>query len=48
MQAYKILYPDKAQSAIFSPEVIGKKSKEKKNLDAIEIDKIQRKEGKSL
>ena len=48
MQAYKALHPDKAQGAIFGPEAIGEKSKEKKDLDAMEIDKIQRKEGKSL
>jgi len=48
MQAYKALYPDKAQGAIFGPEAIGEKSKEKKDLDAMEINEIQRKEGKSL
>jgi len=48
MQAYKALYLDKTQGAIFGPEAIGEKSKEKKDLDAMEIDKIQRKEGKSL
>jgi len=47
MQAYKALYLDKAQGAIFGPETIGEKSGEKKNLDVIEIDEIQRKEGKS-
>jgi len=48
MQAYKALHPDKTQGAIFGPEAIEEKSREKKNLDAMEIDKIQRKEGKSL
>ena len=48
MQAYKALYLDKAQSAIFGPEAIGEKSGEKKDLNAMEIDEIQRKEGKSL
>jgi len=48
MQAYKALHPDKTQGAIFGPEAIEEKSGEKKNLDAMEIDKIQRKEGKSL
>jgi len=48
MQVYKALYPDKAQDTIFGLETIGEKSREKKDLDAMEIDKIQRKEGKSL
>jgi len=48
MQAYKALYLDKAQGTIFGPETIGEKSKGKKNPDAMEIDEIQRKEGKSL
>jgi len=48
MQAYKALYLDKAQGAIFGPEAIGEKSREKKNPDAMEIDEIQKKEGKSL
>ena len=48
MQAYKALYLDKAQGTIFGPETIGEKSKGKKDPDAIEIDEIQRKEGKSL
>ena len=48
MQAYKALHLDKAQSTIFGPEAIGEKSRGKKDPDAMEIDKIQRKEGKSL
>jgi len=38
----------KAQDTIFGPEAIGEKSRGKKDLDAMEIDEIQRKEGKSL
>jgi len=48
MQAYKALYLDKAQGAIFGPEVNGEKNGRKKDLDTIEIDKIQKKEGKNL
>ena len=48
MQAYKVLYPDKAQDAIFSLEAIEEKSRGKKDPDTIEIDEIQRKEEKSL
>jgi len=48
MQAYKTLYLDKAQGAIFGPEAIGEKSRKKKDPDAMEIDEIQRKEEKSL
>jgi len=48
IQAYKALYPDKVQGAIFGPEAIGEKSGEKKDPDTMEIDEIQRKEGKSL
>jgi len=48
MQAYKALYPDKAQGAIFGPEANGEKSGEKKDLDTMEIDEIQKKEGKNL
>ena len=48
MQAYKALHLDKAQSAIFGPEAIREKSRGKKDPDAMEIDEIQRKEGKSL
>jgi len=40
MQAYKTLYLNKAQGAIFGPEAIGEKSRGKKNLDAIEINEI--------
>ena len=47
IQAYKALYPDKVQGAIFGPEAIGEKSGEKKDPDTMEIDEIQRKEGKS-
>jgi len=48
MQAYKTLHPDKTQGTIFGPEAIGEKSGGKKDLDAMEIDEIQRKKGKSL
>jgi len=48
MQAYKALHLDKAQGTIFGPKAIEEKSGGKKDPDAIEIDKIQRKEGKSL
>jgi len=48
IQAYKALYPDKVQGAIFSPEAIEEKSGEKKDPDIMEIDEIQRKKGKSL
>jgi len=47
MQAYKALYLDKAQGAIFGPEANGEKSGGKKDPDAMEIDEIQKKEGKS-
>jgi len=47
MQVYKALYPDKTQGTIFGPEAIGEKSRGKKDLDAMKIDEIQRKEGKS-
>jgi len=39
---------NKAQSAIFGPEANGEKSGGKKDPDAMEIDEIQKKEGKSL
>ena len=48
MQVYKALYPDKTQGTIFGPEAIGEKSRGKKDLDAMKIDEIQRKKGKSL
>ena len=48
MQVYKALYLDKAQGVIFGPEAIGEKNGGKKDLDAMEIDEIQRKKGKSL
>jgi len=47
MQAYKALHIDKAQGAIFGPEANGEKSGGKKDPDAMEIDEIQKKEGKS-
>jgi len=47
MQVYKVLHPDKAQDTIFGSEAIGEKSGGKKDPDAMEIDEIQRKEGKS-
>jgi len=40
IQTYKALYLDKAQSAIFGPKAIEKKSRRKKNLDTIEINEI--------
>jgi len=48
MQAYKALHLDKAQGAIFGPEANGEKSGGKKDPDAMEIDEIQKKEGKNL
>ena len=48
MQAYKALHLDKAQGAIFGPEANGEKSGGKKDPDAMEIDEIQKKEGKTL
>ena len=48
MQAYKALHLDKAQDAIFSPEAIREKSGGKKGLDTMEINEIQKKEGKNL
>ena len=48
MQAYKALHPDKAQGAIFGLEANVKKSGGKKDPDAMEIDEIQKKEGKML
>ena len=48
MQAYKALHPDKAQGAIFGPEANGEKSGGKTNPDVMEIDEIQKKEGKNL
>jgi len=48
MQVYKTLHPDKVQGAIFGLEANGEKSKEKKDLDAMEIDEIQKKKEKSL
>ena len=48
MQAYKVLHPDKAQGAIFGPEANVEKSGGKKDLDAMEIDEIQKKEEKNL
>ena len=48
MQAYKALHPDKAQGVIFGPEANVKKSGGKKDPDTMEIDEIQKKEGKTL
>ena len=48
MQAYKVLHLDKAQGTIFGPEANVEKSGGKKDLDAMEIDEIQKKEGKNL
>jgi len=48
MQAYKALYLDKAQGAIFSPKANVEKSGGKKDPDAMEIDEIHKKEGKNL
>jgi len=48
MQAYKALHPDKAQGTIFGLEANGEKSGGKKDLDAMEIDEIQKKEEKNL
>jgi len=48
MQAYKALYLNKAQGAIFGPEAIGEKSRGKKNPGIMEINEIQKKEEKSL
>ena len=48
MQAYKALHSDKAQGAIFGPEVNVEKSGGKKNPDAMEINEIHKKEGKNL
>jgi len=48
MQVYKALHLDKAQGAIFGPEANGEKSGGKKDPDTMEIDEIQKKEGKNL
>jgi len=48
MQAYKALYLNKAQGTIFGPEANEEKSGGKKDLDAMEIDEIQKKKGKNL
>jgi len=48
MQAYKALYPDKAQGTIFGPKANVEKGGGKKDPDAMEIDKIQKKKGKNL
>jgi len=48
MQAYKALYPDKAQGAIFGPEANVEKSGGKKDPDAIEIDEIHKKKREEL
>jgi len=48
MQAYKALYPDKVQGAIFSLEANIEKSGGKKDPDVMEIDEIHKKEEKNL
>jgi len=48
MQAYKALHLDKAQSTIFGPEANVETSRGKKDPDVMEIDEIQKKEGKNL
>ena len=48
MQVYKALHPDKAQGAIFGLEANVEKSRGKKDLDVMDIDEIQKKEGKNL
>jgi len=48
MLTYKVLHPDKAQGTIFGPEANREKSGGKKDTDAMEIDEIQKKEGKNL
>ena len=48
IQAYKALYLDKAQGTIFGPEANKEKSEGKKDLNAMEINEIQKKERKNL
>ena len=48
MQVYKALHLDQAQGTIFGLEANREKSRGKKNLDAMEIDEIQKKEEKNL
>jgi len=48
MLTYKVLHLDKAQGTIFGLEANREKSGEKKDTDAMEIDEIQKKEGKNL
>jgi len=48
MQAYKALYPDKVQGAIFGPKANVEKSGRKKDPNAMKIDEIQKKERKNL
>ena len=48
IQAYKALYLDKAQGTIFGPETNKEKSEGKKDLNAMEIDEIQKKKRKNL
>jgi len=48
MQVYKALHLDKAQGTIFGPEANGEKNRGKKDLDAMEIDEIQKKKEKNL
>jgi len=47
MQAYKVLYLDKAQGTIFGPEANVKKGKGKKDPDTMEINEIHKKKGKT-
>jgi len=47
MHAFKALYLDKAQGTIFGPEANVKKGKGKKDPDAMEINEIHKKKGKT-
>jgi len=47
MQAYKALHLDKAQGAIFGPEANVEKSGRKKDPNAMEIDEIHKKKGRT-
>jgi len=48
IQAYKTLYLNKAQSAIFGPKANIEKSREKKDPNTIEINEIPKKKEKTL
>jgi len=49
MSAYKALYPDKTQGTIFgSDSNVEKSGGGKRDPDAMKIDKVKKKEGKSL